>query len=366
MARFTFLAGIFLAVTPVSADWLILTDGQRIQVNAIDIQERAVHVTTRAGKPWSIIRADVDVDATLAANRTARPLEVVSIPETAAITIEAPSPTPPRQPRRAPTPTPAPAPAPPPPRAPETVVERELAPPPPASDFVPQRDAPAYGYRFAVTLNGVQGADALSFTDTNQFELFKEPAQIDSVYSGARSQGFEIGAQFRIAGPLAVGASVQRFQNTRNATYAASLPHPFFFDQFREISGAASDLTYEESALHVDAMVTKTWGPLTIDAFGGPSWFETKTEVLVNVLYDEVFPFNEVLFRGVEGRVIENRPLGYNVGATATFRVASVFGVDFGVRYSDARSNLAVDDGREIELDVGGLSFGAGLRFLFP
>ena len=349
MARFTFFVGSLLAIAPASADWVIFTDGQRSQVQAVEIAERAVHITTRAGKRWSVIRESVDVAATLAANETEAPLEVVTIPE--APPVAAPPETPP----------------PPPPRPQQTIVERELTPLPATDTDIIQRRAPSpRQYRFAITLNGIQGTESLSFTDTNRFNLFKEPAQIESVYSDPRSGGYELGAQVRIVGPLAVGATVQRFENDRSASYTASLPHPFFFDRFRELSGTASGLTHEELAVHLDAVFTKTWGPLTLDAFGGPSWFQTKTEVLVDILYEEVFPYNEVLFQGVAGRVLEARPIGFNVGASATFRIAGFFGVDFGVRYSEARSKLLIEEGREIALDAGGLSVGLGLRFLFP
>ena len=358
MARFTFFVGSLLAVAPASADWVILTDGQRSQVQAVEIAERAVHITTLAGKRWSVLRESVDVAATLAANETQTPLEVVTIPEIPPVAAAPATPPP------LPAPPPLPLPAPPPPPQ-QTIVERELT-PLPSEDILRSREASPGHYRLAITINGVQGTDTLSFVDTNQFDLFKEPAQIESVYTDPRSGGYELGAQFRIAGPLAVGATVQRFENDRNAAYTASLPHPFFFDRFRELSGAASGLTHEEIAVHLDAVFTKTWGPLTLDAFGGPSWFQTKTEVLVDVLYEEVFPYNEVLFQGVEGRVLESRPIGFNVGASATFRIAGFFGVDFGVRYSEARSKLFVEEGREVELDAGGLSVGLGLRFLFP
>ena len=85
---------------------------------------------------------------------------------------------------------------------------------------------------------------------------------------------------FRVKGPFGVGASVELFQNPRDAVYSASIPHPFFFDRFRQFSGAESGLTSQETAAHLDAFVTKTWGPISIDVFGGPSWFFTKTELL--------------------------------------------------------------------------------------
>ena len=355
MARFTFFVGTLLAALPAWADWVVFTDGQRSEVQAVTIAEGAVHLTTLAGKHWSLLRESVDVAATLDANATPPPLEVVTL-------VEAPpvaAPPPPEEPP-APVPPPEPAPVP-----QQTIVERELA-PPAAPEAARPPAPPARQYRFSIALNGLRGNDTLQFADTNQFELFKEQAQIESVYSDPRPQGYELGIQYRVAGPLAVGATVQRFENDRSASYSASLPHPFFFDRFRELSGAQSGLSHEQMAVHLDAVVTKTWGPLTLEGFGGPSWFLTRTEVLVDVLYEEVFPYNEVVFQGVEGRVVENQPFGYNVGVSATFRVASIFGVDFGVRYSEARSKLFVEEGREIDLDAGGLTFGAGLRFLFP
>jgi hypothetical protein len=343
MARFPLFVGTLLAAAPTCADWVIFVDGQTTQVQAVEIAERAVHITTIAGKRWSVLRDTVNVEATLEANETPPPLEVVRV-------VDAPPPSPPEAPPQ---------------RPPQTIVERELT-PLPSPDIVRPTVSTSRQYRFSVALNGVRGNDALRFTDTNQFELFKEQARIESVYSDPRPQGYELGVHYRIAGPFAIGATVQRFDNDRSASYRASLPHPFFFDRFRELSGTTSSLSHEEMAVHVDAVVTKTWGPLTLEGFGGPSWFQTRTEVLVDVLFAETFPYDEVAFQGVEGRTIETRPLGFNVGASATFRVVSFFGVDFGVRYSEARASVPVDEGREINLEAGGLSFGAGLRFLFP
>ncbi len=347
MARFVFFVGTLLAAAPAWSDWVVFVDGQRTEVRAVELTERAVNITTMAGKRWSVLRDAVDVEATRAANATPPLLEVITVIETPPV---------------APPPAPAELSAPP---QLQTIVERELTLLPEA-DVVRPPAPSTRPYRFSIALNGVRGHDTLQFTDTNQFELFKEQAHIESVYSDPRPQGFELGVQYRFAGPFAVGATVQRFENDRSASYNASLPHPFVFERFRELSGTKSGLFHEEMAVHLDAVVTKTWGPVTLEGFGGPSWFQTKTEVLVDVLYDETFPYNEVVFQGVEGRVLETQPLGYNVGVSATFRVASIVGVDFGVRYSEARAKLAVDQGREIEIDAGGLAFGAGLRFLFP
>ena len=52
---------------------MIFTDGQRTRVQAVEIAERAVHITTQTGERWSVLRDSVDVAATLAANETQTP-----------------------------------------------------------------------------------------------------------------------------------------------------------------------------------------------------------------------------------------------------------------------------------------------------
>jgi len=358
------LVSILLLTVPARADWVIFMDGQRTEVQAVEITERAVHLTTRTGKRWSVLRSVVDVERTRAANgRVAEPpLEVVGIqpsPQPTTPERAAPEPLtkpPPRTPVRVPAHRPPPPPR---PKAPP--------PPPPASSRRTEANLGRPPPRFSVSLNGALGSEAFQLSDVNRFELFKEPAQIESVYRDPRrSQGIELEAQYRFAGPLAVSGAVERFRNDRNAAFRASLPHPFFFDRFRELSGTESGLTYEETALHLDGVFTKTWGAFTFDAFGGPSWFATRTEILTSVLYDETFPFNEVVFEGVEARVFDSRPFGYNAGGAATVRIAGIFGVDFRVRYTRARTQVILDDGRAIALEAGGLRLGAGLRFLFP
>ena len=116
-----------------------------------------------------------------------------------------------------------------------------------------------------------------------------------------------------------------------------------------------------DRAVHMTTLTGKRWSVLrsAVDV-------EERTEVLVDVLYGEAFPFDAVELQRTQLRVLENRPRGYNFGASATVRITSIFGLDLEARYSKARATFLVEGAREIELDVGGLRLGAGLRLLFP
>ena len=221
-------------------------------------------------------------------------------------------------------------------------------------------------HRVALFVNGSLATSPLGFAESRSFELFREPARIDNVYEAPRTSGLELGAFLRLRGLFGIGGSVELFRNDNEGAYEAFLPHPFYFERYRRFSGLRNGLSYTERAIHVDGVVSKTWRDrLTLDVFGGPSFFLTKTELLLDVLYSEVYPYDAVVPSGVEPAVFEDRPLVYNVGATATYRVAGRVGVDFGFRYSTARIHLEPGEQRRIAFDAGGLRAGAGLRFFF-
>jgi hypothetical protein len=346
------------------SDWVIFQDGQAAHVLAFELTDKAVNMVTLNGKRWSLAKSTVDLAKTRHFNHLGpegrySPGWIVFIAESPAPPAAAMTETPPlasvEEPRVVQEETPV-----------VPVVEERNTFPPEVSLSEPIPPAGRPDPRLVLFVNGVVGTELRQFNDVNRFDLFSESGQFESRYSDARAQGPEFGGLFRVIGPVGVGASVELFQNDRDSLYTASLPHPFFFDRFREISGAQSDLAHEETAVHVDATVSKTLGPLTVDVVGGPTWFFTRTDVLVDLLYDEVFPFDSVIPQGVQSRSYENRLLGFNVGASATYRLAGFFGVDLAVRYSRAQMRFLLDEGRELELRAGGLRLGAGLRFLFP
>ncbi len=372
----SFLLGISLCA---ATDVLVFKDGSRNEVRSVEIGDRAVHFVTTNGKRVSVIRDAIDVRATLAANRPetpgedlskAKPTGFVNAPWKPTRVAEAPRPT---QPRKPPTVTvttekktfaPAERPAPPPtPSRPPPVTARASA--PPKKRTIPV-DSHRPSHRFAFYVNGALGTSTLDFTDSRRFDLFLERASFDQRYRSPESLGMELGAFVRIKGPVGFGASVELLRNDNEAAYSAVLPHPFYFERNRELYGQLSGLVHEERALHLNAVLSKTWaGRLTIDVFGGPSLFLTKTEMLVDVPYRETYPYDTVVPGNVETSLFKDEPFGFNVGAGATLRLAGPLGLDFGLRYSKGQIRLSPSEDRTIEFLAGGLRLGAGLRFLF-
>ena len=278
----TVVSALLLSPTALRADWIIFKNGTASHVLAVELTGRAVNTLTLKGKRWSVLSDHVDIPRTRRANvmpgdTQYSPGWIVFVgapkesqpgpratrkPAPAVLTVAAPSTSNSAQVLRVQATSTAQTPLP---------TEPQLSVPAPPSSVMATIPSTSEPYRFSVYVNGAVGTEQVHFAETRSFELFSEQASIDSVYRDPKQQGVELGGFFHLKGPIGVGASVEHFQNNREAIYSASIPHPFFFDRFREISGAASGLTSQETAAHLDAFVTKTWGPISVDFFGGPS-----------------------------------------------------------------------------------------------
>ena len=328
----------------LQADWVVMKGGHRVEVTSVEVTATAITVVTLNGKFWSMTRDAVDVPATLAANGRA-PTPVLS-EDSPTLSQEPPSKT-------------ISAPSPPPDEVPVSKT---------AESPTSRLPSPPSGHpKAAVFVNGaITTSAALGFTQTRAFELFHEDALINTSYRDSQSQGMEIGAVFWLKGSLGVRGSAELFRNDRSAAFEAFLPHPFFFERFRELSGSRPNLSHEEIALHLGPVLSAHWGDaFFVDVSGGPSLFITRTELLVDVLYEEVYPYDTVTPLGAEFTVFEERPVGFNLGVSATYRIAGPVGVDFGARFSRARVQISPTEGHLVEFDVGGLRAAAGLRLLF-
>lgn len=360
--------------SPAAADWLVLRNGARSEVRAVQIREGFIVAVTLNGKTCSFALESVDVGTTRALNgmseseglspgwpRPTAPADVGTAPRTAPETTERRpiSPASPRETERKPPVAPPPPASPPPP------------PPPPSP---PRLEAKAVrsvegpvDTRLALFLNGVTESSDFALTESRSFPIFRETATADVNYRDSRRSGYEVGALVRIRGPVGVVASAELFDGAPSATYRNRLPHPFFFDQPRELSGQQPELSWSERALHVDPVLSLDFGSrLSVDAFSGVSLFFIETELVDEIHYQEVFPYDSLVSNGTTLRLMEARPLGYNFGVSTTLRLFGVLGMNFGLRYSRAQVRLDLAEGREIHFDAGGLRFGAGLSILIP
>ena len=121
--------------------------------------------------------------------------------------------------------------------------------------------APVTAQSVFINANGGYQVTKTDFTDTVDFTLFAEDGDFKPDYQVAAAQLFDVSGGVMLGRYGAVGVGVSRFRTQDDAAVTARLPHPLFFDRDRIVSGTASTLTREETALAGISILPAPDGP---------------------------------------------------------------------------------------------------------
>ena len=235
---------------------------------------------------------------------------------------------------------------------------------PPGGVFTrPATASAAIGY---IEVNVGLQATSSAFDITTKPLTFVEPSTVDSSYSVKGAREFDFGGGVRVAPHLAVGGSFSRFEKAGSVTIDAKVPHPFFFNQPRTVTGTASDLSRRETGLHGKiAFVTSMGGGWEIAVSGGPSYFTVDQDLVEDITIDQAYPYDTAKFASAVSTRHSTSGLGFNVGADITKLFTPHMGIGAAVMMSRAKLHFDTFSDPTRTFDVGGARIGGGLRFRF-
>ncbi|MCY4598751.1 MAG: hypothetical protein OXF27_02380 [Acidobacteria bacterium] len=223
--------------------------------------------------------------------------------------------------------------------------------------------------RGALSINGGLQTAAGDFSDSVRFghALFgPEEGSVDARYPGSDDALFDVGGSVRVWRNLAVGASVSRLTRETAADVAGQLPHPFWFDRPRSVSGTAPGLARAETAVHVQALwVIPVGRSVAVTLFGGPTWFNATQDLVAHITFEQAYPFDAATFSGANAGERSASTIGAHAGADVAYYFSERIGIGGMVRFS--RGSVALDspDGDTLKNDVGGMHTSGGLRIRF-
>lgn len=218
--------------------------------------------------------------------------------------------------------------------------------------------------RVGVT-GGVQtGSQTVSQNFT--FPLYRENATVVNDI-GVSGGGFvDLGASFRVAGPLWAGAAFSSLSRTTESALAATLPHPFFFNMPRTVNGRVSGLESKESAVHLSAaFLVPLSDKLDVAIFGGPSRFGIRQMLVTGVDYSESYPFDAASFTSASTTRASASAWGFNLGVDGSWRLSKGLAAAGLLRYAKGTTTLDTETVHGVSIDAGGVMAGAGLRIIF-
>jgi hypothetical protein len=219
--------------------------------------------------------------------------------------------------------------------------------------------------RVYVSVNGgIQRSDntvSQSFSVQKNFEDAPISVDIDEK-SGVLVDG---GVVFRLIGPIGMGFDLSVVTHDTDAGVTASVPHPFFFRQPRNIEGT-TPATRREVAGHIQAVYLVPGPRLDVMIFGGPSLFSVRQTLVTDVVYSESFPFDTATFSSAQTATSTSKTaIGFNAGVDVTWKFSRNVGVGGMARFARAQATLNATNNAAMKVDAGGLLAGGGIRLAF-
>ena len=227
-------------------------------------------------------------------------------------------------------------------------------------------DSHAQATRGFVVVNGGYQVTTNDFADGAVKHENAEDGRLDTTYVLKGGPAFDVAAGGVLWGHLGVGVGVSRFSVATPGSLRATIPHPFFFDQARSVSGEAADLKREELAVHVQVRgVFPVGSRVQVMVFGGPSLFQVEQGVITDYTFDESYPYDDASFRSATTTTSSVSKIGFNAGGDVAFFFTRQVGLGATVQFAGATVDLPGVLGLTQKVKVGGGQAGVGLRLRF-
>lgn len=223
--------------------------------------------------------------------------------------------------------------------------------------------------RFRISVNAGQQTSTTTVTQEQTFERYFEQGSFTFARTVPKAPIYDFGFAVRLWRRLHAGAAVSAFEKSGAGAVTARVPHPLQFNKPRTTTGEIANANRREIGQHiVFGWMIPAARDLDFMLFGGPSIFITEQLFATRLnlsLDNEVFPFDALLFPGAQTQTLTENVAGYNAGVDMTWRVLDNVGVGLLVRYSSGKKAFEPTGAPDVEVNVGGLHAGGGLRLVF-
>ena len=202
------------------------------------------------------------------------------------------------------------------------------------------------------------------FSNTLSFTENVEEASVAAAYPSKKAVAGDVGGVQRVWRSIGVGASVTVTSMSTTGTVAGVIPHPFFFDAGRPISGSAP-LKRTQIAIYPFVSWSQPMGQrFLVTAGAGPSIVNLKQSLVEGVGYTQSYPYDSVTFTSAKVADRSAWGVGYSGNADLSCYFTKNVGIGVAARYSRTRVALP-SSGTEVKVNTGGFEWGLGLRFRF-
>jgi hypothetical protein len=228
----------------------------------------------------------------------------------------------------------------------------------------PQTSKVWKGRGFAVIGAGAQVMGP-GYTSTATFKVHAEDASLNADASIGVGPVFGARGGVRVWKNLALGGGLAVASTSQSLDVTGRLPHPFQFNQFRQVEGSAEGLARLETMAAFEASwlmaVTRR---IDMFVFGGPAYIRVRQDMATKIQFTESYPYDAATFTGVETASLSGGALGVTAGVDVSYLLTRRLGVGGELRYSYAKTTLTPST-QPASVPLGGVQVACVARVLF-
>jgi hypothetical protein len=174
------------------------------------------------------------------------------------------------------------------------------------------------------------------------------------------------GVIVRVAGNVGIAGAVSFVGGSREADVSAEIPHPFYFNRRRSISGQVAGVYHAEMAAHAGGVYLIAMRRVDVAVSGGASYFRVDQDLVSDVTFSETFPYDTASFTSASLTRVTETAIGYHAAADVNWKLSPRWGLGALVRFARAEIPFTVNGLDAGTAKVGGVQIAGGLRFIVP
>ena len=218
----------------------------------------------------------------------------------------------------------------------------------------------------SISINGGVQTTSRGFAAVSTISRFAENGTLSSTYSSGRPIVFDVAVQGGVWRTVSVALAATGSSEPLEGSLTTKIPHPFFFDRPRTVTGQSADLSRKEVAVHLDGVWTiPVTGSTRVALFAGPSYFKVTQSLVTDITVNEAYPYDEATFDTATSAEATLSKWGYNAGFDISQFVSRHVGVGVIGRYSRASFVFPIVETEEVAIRAGGFQVGGGVRLRF-
>ncbi len=225
--------------------------------------------------------------------------------------------------------------------------------------------AQALSERVVISVSGASVTGTSEITSTVAFTANAEKGSYSYRFPVKPKPFGEVSARIRLIKNFGVSVGYTSVSANGTAEITGQIPHPFFFNQLRPITGQAS-LEHTETAVHVRATLSSAPGKkLQFSVSAGPTFFSVKQGLVDSVSWTDSYPYDTATFASAATKQVSQSATGFGAGADVAYYFSKHLGIGASASVAKATVSGTASDNSVVSIDVGGTSLGFGVRLRF-